>query len=95
MFTTPSTAFDITTEPEALYVYLLFALKDRELGFLFSLFAMQLYGALVAMEANWKNLVNDIKRGCIKEDLQIPDFIKRFVLQMIVGFYHIKPHKVT
>lgn len=31
---TPAAAFDIKTEPEALYVYLLFGLRDKKLGIL-------------------------------------------------------------
>ena len=70
---------DIPTEQEAVYVHLLFALKDRELGFLFSIFAMHLYNIMVTLQNNWENLVSDIGRGSLKEDLPISQVIKGLV----------------
>ena len=81
-YTSPPVTYDIATEPEALYVHLLFALKDRELGFIETGFAMNLYNTLVALETNWESLVNDIGRGRVKEELSISVLIKRFVLRL-------------
>ena len=42
LYTTPEAALDVLTEPELMYLHLLFALKDRALG---------------TIEANFANLV--------------------------------------
>ena len=43
LYTTPPAAYDIMSEPEALYVYVLFALKDRNLGCIESNFISAVY----------------------------------------------------
>ncbi|XP_067948117.1 GH3 domain-containing protein-like [Watersipora subatra] len=73
---TPAAAFDILSEPEALYVYLLFGLKDRKLGYLEANFASLIYTAFVSMERNWKDLVSDIRNGSVNETLNIDSGIR-------------------
>lgn len=45
MYSTPAPAFDILSEPEALYVHLLFGLKDRHLGMIEANFASLVFNA--------------------------------------------------
>lgn len=77
LYTTPKAAFDILTEPEALYVYLLFALKDRNLGILEANFAQLVHTGLAALEWQWKSLVDDIEHGSINNDLGIDIDVRR------------------
>ena len=77
LYTTPQAAFDILTEPEALYVYLLFALKDRNLGILEANFAQLVHTGLAALEWQWESLVDDIERGRINTDLGIDIGVRR------------------
>ncbi|XP_068719669.1 GH3 domain-containing protein-like [Montipora capricornis] len=77
LYTTPKAGFEILSEPEALYVYLLFALKDKNLGILEANFAQLVHTGLVALEAQWKTLVDDIKLGRINPDLEIAVDVRR------------------
>lgn len=67
------------TEPEALYIHLLFALKDRNLGILEANFAQLVYSGLLALEAQWKLLVDDIEHGRVNTGLEIEDEVRRLV----------------
>lgn len=76
LYTTPKAGFDIMTEPEALYIHLLFALKDRNLGILEANFAQLVYSGLLALEAQWKLLVDDIEHGRVNSGLEIDDDVR-------------------
>ena len=70
------------TEPEALYIHLLFALKDRNLGILEANFAQIVYSGLSALEAQWKLLVEDIELGKVNPNLEIEDGVRRLVMAL-------------
>ncbi|XP_070553250.1 uncharacterized protein [Ptychodera flava] len=76
LYSTPEAGFGIMTEPEALYVHLLFALRDRNLGMIEANFASLVYMAFVALSKHWKQLVEDIERGYIDPKLNITDEIE-------------------
>ena len=65
------------TEPEALYIHLLFALKDRNLGILEANFAQLVYSGLLALEAQWKSLVEDVELGRVNPILKIKEDVRR------------------
>lgn len=65
------------TEPEALYIHLLFALKDRNLGILEANFAQLVYSGLLALEAQWKSLVEDVELGRVNPILNIKEDVRR------------------
>ena len=65
------------TEPEALYIHLLFALKDRNLGILEANFAQLVYSGLLALEAQWKSLVEDVELGRVNPILNINEDVRR------------------
>lgn len=67
------------TEPEALYIHLLFALKDRNLGMLEANFTQLVYSGLLALETQWKLLVEDIEQGRVNPVLEIKDDVRRWV----------------
>ena len=65
------------TEPEALYIHLLFALKDQNLGILEANFAQLVYSGLLALEAQWKSLVEDVELGRVNPILNIKEDVRR------------------
>lgn len=75
-YSTPLPGMEILTEPEALYVHLLFGLKDPLLGILEANFASLIYSAFVELEHQWPQLVRDIERGELNPDLNIPPEIR-------------------
>ncbi|XP_013403628.1 GH3 domain-containing protein [Lingula anatina] len=75
-YSTPKAGFEIPTEPEALYVHLLFALKDKKLGMIEANFASLVHTAFVALELNWRQLIDDIEYGRVNPDLNISEDIR-------------------
>lgn len=76
LYSTPKPAFDITTEPEALYIHLLFGLKDRNLGVIEANFSSLVYAAFRSLEFNFSNLISDIEKGQVSSELKIDDKVR-------------------
>eukprot|EP00092_Neocalanus_flemingeri_P101973 GFUD01130399.1.p1 GENE.GFUD01130399.1~~GFUD01130399.1.p1 ORF type:complete len:372 (-),score=53.99 GFUD01130399.1:682-1752(-) len=76
LYTTPPPAYGIMTEPEALYIHLLFGLMDSNLGIIESNFASTIYTAFKTLEKRWPELVKDIETGVLNPDLDIPDDVR-------------------
>ena len=77
MYSTPPPAFDILTEQEALYIHLLFGLKDRNLGMLESNFISLVFNSFHTLEQKWSQLCKDIESGIIDPDLNIDPEIRQ------------------
>lgn len=77
MYSTPKAGYEIPSEPEALYVHLLFGLKDKNLGIIEANFASLVYSAFRALDANWDSLVNDIENGYVNEKLQLEESVRK------------------
>nr|XP_054756098.1 GH3 domain-containing protein-like [Lytechinus pictus] len=77
LYSTPMAAFDITTEKEALYAHLLFALKDSEIGAIEANFVPLIHNAFVELEENWEQLVQDIAHGEVHPELNIPEDVRQ------------------
>ena len=79
----PRPAFNICDEPIATYVHMLFAIADRNLGHLSSMFTPQMYRALKAVESNWESMLSDLSTGQINAKVPLaPDLrqsIQRFM----------------
>ncbi|XP_071846160.1 uncharacterized protein [Apostichopus japonicus] len=75
-YSTPLPGLEIVTEPEALYVHLLFGLKDPYLGILEANFASLIYSAFVELEHQWPQLVRDIETGDLNPELDISPEIR-------------------
>ncbi|KAK7919479.1 hypothetical protein WMY93_010763 [Mugilogobius chulae] len=56
-------AFEVPNEKDTLYLHLLFALKDSNVGTLESNFASTIFYAFVALQERWQELVGDIEHG--------------------------------
>ena len=76
MYTTPPAGYDIETEPEALYVILLFGVKDKSVGMLETNFASILLNSFKMLEFYWDDLVQDIETGRIKHSLNIDENVR-------------------
>ena len=63
--------------PTGLYIHPLFALRDRDLGSIWSNFTYYIHGVFVFLEENWKRMVQDIEKGEINPDLEITEPVPR------------------
>jgi len=77
LYTTPPAAYSILTEPEALYVHLLFGLLDSNLGIIESNFASTVYTGFKTLQQRWPELVKDIETGVLNQDLDIPEDVRK------------------
>ncbi|MBN3315921.1 GHDC protein, partial [Atractosteus spatula] len=77
LYTTPAPAFEVPTEPEALYLHLLFAVKDPSLGTLESNFACTIYYAFCALQERWRELAEDVELGRVRPELAVPQEVRR------------------
>lgn len=73
IYSTPKPGFDILSEPEALYIHLLFGLKDKYLGMIEANFASIILIAFQALEVHCKDLIRDIELGRVNPELKISD----------------------
>ena len=71
LYSTPEPAYQILSEPEALYVHLLFALRDPHIGVIEANFASLVYNAFKTLEQEMPNLVRDIANGTLNPDLKL------------------------
>ncbi|XP_039895007.1 GH3 domain-containing protein [Simochromis diagramma] len=71
LYTTPAPAFKVPSEKDTLYLHLLFALKDPNVGTLESNFASTVFYAFSALQERWQELVEDIERGKISTALSL------------------------
>ncbi|ELR25484.1 plant auxinresponsive GH3-like protein [Acanthamoeba castellanii str. Neff] len=85
MYTTPPVAYEIMSEPDLLYVHLLFALKDEYLGSLEANFVMLIHHLFVRMEKQWRQAVEDIERGRVSAKVQMPDHVRRQLEDYMAG----------
>merc|ERR1711871_303818 len=79
LYTTPPPAYDSrVSEPDALYLYALFALADRQLGAIESNFVSAVLNFFENVENRYDSLVSDIAQGTItKEGLNIPEDVRQ------------------
>ena len=77
IYSTPLPAYDVLDEPEALYLHLLFGLKDKNIGILESNFASLIYNGFYSLEQNWPQLTQDIENGSVSDKLAINEDIRK------------------
>ena len=70
-YSTPGPGFYIMNSYASMYVHLLFGLKDRNIGTIFTPLVQVMYMGFLRLEDNWKQLVNDIKEGRLNPDLEL------------------------
>ncbi|XP_073773687.1 GH3 domain-containing protein isoform X2 [Danio rerio] len=71
LYTTPALVYQVPYERDALYLHLLFGLKDRNLGMLESNFCSTIFYAFRALEEHWRDLVMDVEVGMISSALNL------------------------
>ena len=76
LYSTPKPGYDIMSEPEALYVHLLFGLKDRNLGVIEANFSSLIYAAFRSLDFNYSRLIDDIEKGQVNSELNIDDKVR-------------------
>ncbi|KAF4084575.1 hypothetical protein AMELA_G00107820 [Ameiurus melas] len=67
--TSPTAILQVHNEHDALYLHLLFALKDRHVGILESMFSSTMFEAFRLLEEHWEELVDDVESGRISSRL--------------------------
>ncbi|ATB38251.1 hypothetical protein CYFUS_003684 [Cystobacter fuscus] len=70
-FTSPPEAFRLRKHADALYLHLLFGLRERELGTLMAPFASGLLDLVHLLERRGADLVDDIARGVLRPELDL------------------------
>ncbi|XP_061164020.1 GH3 domain-containing protein-like isoform X1 [Saccostrea echinata] len=76
IYSTPKAGFEILSEPEALYIHLLFGLRDKSLGMLEANFSSIILSSFDALYQNWSELADDIERGEVNPKLDIEESIR-------------------
>ncbi|GFN77819.1 Gh3 domain-containing protein [Plakobranchus ocellatus] len=77
LYTTPEVAYEVKSEPEAIYLYLLFAVKDKHVGMVEANFASLIFQAMSALESKLPQLAEDVELGRINPDLNIDAGIRQ------------------
>ncbi|KAF4106774.1 GH3 domain-containing protein [Onychostoma macrolepis] len=77
LYTTPAPVYQVLNERDALYLHLLFGLKDRYLGMLESNFSSTVFYAFRALQEHWKDLVVDVEVGMINSRLNLKADVRR------------------
>lgn len=73
IYTSPIEVMEIENKETALYLHLLFALKERSLLYISGVFISNIVDLFRILEMNGDNLVKDIKRGRINRNLEISE----------------------
>lgn len=86
MFTTPPDGYlGINNERSALYVHLLFALKDYNLGQFEANFISIIFHAFQFLLHHWSELVEDIRNGTVNEAYEMPLQIRNSLRKSLGG----------
>jgi hypothetical protein len=76
LYTTPSIAFEIQNESEIMFLHALYALLDRNLGFIESNFANRVFNFFVLIEDQWEELINVIEFGKLSKNIISNEMIR-------------------
>lgn len=64
------------------YLKLFYALKDKDMTFMFSVFMSNLVDMMFYLEQNWKSVVEDIRTGTFNKEIQIDDDVKEELMKI-------------
>jgi len=76
LLTSPRVSLEVKSELESQYIDLLFGLRDKTTGQIMCIFIHNFLSIMRRMETFQEDLVNDVRRGRIKEDLNIPETVR-------------------
>lgn len=88
LYTTPGVAFDVQNEKELMFLHVLFALLDSNLGFIEANFANRVWNFFVLLEEEWPILMESIERGHLPSDLNIDPNIRKQLNQKLRANKH-------
>lgn len=77
MYTSPIEVMEIEDKETAQYLHLLFALKEKKLMYISSVFISNILDILRCLEENYDLLVKDIKKGTLNHNLNIDENIRK------------------
>ncbi|CAL8301349.1 unnamed protein product [Lota lota] len=83
LYTTPAPAFQVPSERDALYLHLLFALKDPSVGTLESNFSSTLFYAFTTLQERWQELVEDVDVGKLSPSLGLEPQLRSALNQLL------------
>ncbi|XP_026518597.2 GH3 domain-containing protein, partial [Terrapene carolina triunguis] len=83
LYCTPEEAGTVPSRAAALYVQLLFALRERELRALEAGLVSELYDALGVLRAGWEGLAQDLALGRLSARLELPEGTRRRLEQLL------------
>ncbi|KAJ8034415.1 Indole-3-acetic acid-amido synthetase GH3.17 [Holothuria leucospilota] len=84
-FTTPWIGFKINTLFEAIYVHLLFGLRDRNVGWFMSIFTTMILEAMQLLEKEWPRILRDLSTGSIDKDLKLSPEVRIGLTEYLGG----------
>ncbi|XP_074915869.1 GH3 domain-containing protein [Chelonoidis abingdonii] len=83
LYCAPEEAGTVPSHAAALYVQLLFALRERVLRVLEAGLVSELYDALAVLRADWEGLAQDLASGRLSPHLQLPEGTRRRLEQLL------------
>ena len=69
--------------PDAMYLKALFALQERDVSCIVSIFTSILYEFLHLIELNWEKLVHDIRTGELNKELTLSDKLRQEMTELL------------
>ena len=78
LFSTPGPGFYISNSHASQYIHLLFGLKDRNIGIIFTHLAVTALRGFLTLEDNWQRLIKDIEEGRLDSDLELDSETRRY-----------------
>ncbi|KAJ8024135.1 putative indole-3-acetic acid-amido synthetase GH3.4 [Holothuria leucospilota] len=84
-FTTPWIGFKINTLFEAIYVHLLFGLRDKNMGCFISVFTTMILEAMQLLEKEWPRILRDLSTGSIDKDLKLSPEVRMGLTEYLGG----------
>lgn len=83
MYTSPIEVMEIKNREASIYLHLLFALKEKNLMYISSVFISSVLDILRFLEENHKKLIKDIKTGSINSSIKIDSKTKSKLKKML------------
>ena len=77
LYTTPAIAFDVHNENELLYIHALYALLDKNLGFIEANFANRVWNFFALLDDQWDSLIETIETGQLPSGLIMDERIQK------------------
>jgi hypothetical protein len=83
LWCSPADVFTLKDMTTAYYLHALYGLRDRNAQYILAVFASYVLQWLMTMEQRWEELVRDVERGTLTENLNLPSDVRtRLVAQL-------------